>query len=137
MEKFIGSKALLLNLQKSAYMIIGGKKERKKLLTQLQNNPLMLCGQRMTEVKVMKYLGDYVSVSNEESVHETIVKRLGIAKQSISEIKAVVEDVRAEHIGGINLAFSLWDGAVSSMLLHNAESWCKMKPKPLKMFNSL
>ena len=83
----------------------------------------MLCGQEMKEVKVMKHLGDYISFTSEDSVQQTVLKRIGIARQSISEIKAIVEDVRAEHNGGNNLAFSLWDGAVTSMLLHNGESW--------------
>ena len=94
----------------------------------------------MKEVKAIKYLGDWVSVDLKESVHQTVLKRISVAKYPIYELRAIVSDARAEALGGINIAFSIFDAAIISMLLHNAETWCNITKKTLKVltdfFNS-
>ena len=65
------------------------------------------------------------------------MNRIGIVKQAIYEIRTVVEDRRASSIGGINLAFDLWNSAVLPMLLHNGESWVEMLPKTYKVLNDV
>ena len=114
---YVDSKTLSLNLQKSAYIIFGSKKQRKGIQSKLKDNPLMLSGQQMSEVKSIKYLEDWLMASQEESVHQTVLKHLPIAKQSIAEIRAVVEDISANNIDCINLAYTLFDSTVASMLL--------------------
>ena len=51
------------------------------------------------------------------------MKRIPIAKQAIHEIRMIVEDARADKIGGINVAFTIWEASVLPMLLYNGESW--------------
>ena len=77
----------------------------------------------MKETKALKYLGDFISVDASESVHQTVLKRIPIAKQAIHEIRMIVEDVRADKIGGINVAFTIWEASVLPMLLYNGETW--------------
>ena len=122
-EKVMESKLLDLHCDKSSYLLFGSKSARNKLQTELKDNPLNLCGIPMKEVKAIKFLGDYVSHSLEDSVHQTVSKRIGIARQSIYEIRAVVEDARSKTLGGINVAFTIWSVAVIPMLLWNAETW--------------
>ena len=75
----------------------------------------------------MKYLGDYISHSLEESVHQTVMRRLGVAKQAIYEIRTVIEDRRASHIGGINIAFEIWEASVLPMLFFNGGTWTNVQ----------
>ena len=76
---YVDSKTISLNLQKSAYIIFGSKKQRKGIQSKLKDNPLMLLGQQMSEVKSIKYLEDWLMASQEESVHQTVLKHLPIA----------------------------------------------------------
>ena len=137
MEAFVEKKLLKLNFLKSGFLIVGNKKDRRKLNQQIEDKPLELCGQKMLEVKVIKFLGDYIAANNQESVHQTVLKRQGLARLAIHEIRAVVEDTRASHLGGINVALALWEGAVVTMLLYNSETWLNISSKTWKILNSI
>ena len=126
-----------MNLLKSNFVIVGNKKDRRKIAKELENNPLKLCGQNMEEVKEIKFLGDYIGPSCEESIHTTVSKRISIAKQTINEIRTIIEDRRAKSIGGINIAFDIFNAAVIPMVLNNGETWWNMKKKTLKALNGL
>ena len=39
------------------FLIMGNKKTRENLQNQIELNPLTLCGKKMKEVTVVKYLG--------------------------------------------------------------------------------
>ena len=43
-----------------------------------------------------------------ESVHQTVIRRASVARLAIYEIRTVIEDTRAEKMGALNLAFSIW-----------------------------
>ena len=103
MREVLGPKQLRLNLDKSCYIVVGNKKARIKLQEELHSNPLILFNSEMKEENLMKYLGDYFFENTEESVHQTVLKRINIAKHLIHEIRTIVEDVRAKNIGGITL----------------------------------
>ena len=118
-------------------MIIGDRKSRKNLKEDAEKNPLTINGKKMKEVTVIKFLGDLVSNSAEESVHQTVTKRIGIAKQAVFEIRSVIEDRRAQSIGGINLAFEIFNASVLGMLLHNCETWDSIPKKTMKILNDL
>ena len=95
LEDLTGKKSLELNLDKSNYMVVGNKKARKGIIRQLEKNPLTLSGKMMKEVKVTKYLGYFLAPSLEQSVHETVLRRIGLAIHSIYEIRTIIEDSRA------------------------------------------
>ena len=46
--------------------------------------------------------------------------------------RAVIEDRRASTIGGINIAFEIWEASVLSMLAFNSETWINIPKKRLK-----
>ena len=47
-------------------------------------------------------------------------------------MKSVSNDVRADAIGGMSVAFIIWEMAVTTMLLHNGGTWVSMKKRTVK-----
>ena len=119
------------------YTVIGNQKARKKISDQLELNPLMLSGSKMNCANTLKYLGDYLSSSLAESVKVTVNKRIGIACHSVFEIRSLIDDKRADAIGGMSLAFLVCEMAVIPSLLHNAETWIGVNKNTLKELEKL
>ena len=137
MEDLFLKKSLSFNLKKSQFLIMGNKKARKEFRQNLEQNPLKLCGILMKETKTLKYLGDSLSFSLEESAHQTVMKRVGIVKQTILDIRTVIEDTRANKLGAINVAFNIWEQALCLMILQNSESWIGLTKKTLRVLDDL
>ena len=85
----------------------------------------------------MKILGDCMSSTLKESIHNTVLKGLGIVKRTIIEIRMIIEDTRASKIGGINLAFTLWNSTVVPSLLYNVETWIEIPKKTIILLQNL
>ena len=137
MEDLFAQKSLTFNHSKSQFLVMGNKSLRRKITKQLEKNPLTLCGKGMVETKALKYLGDYLGHDLEDSVHQTVMRRIGVVKHTILEIRAVIEDHRAEHLGSAALAFDIWKLAIIPILCHNAETWVKIGNKTLKVLDDL
>ena len=54
---------------------------------------------------MLKYLGDYLTFDLEDSVHQTVTKRIGVAKKTILDIRTVIEDTSANKLGALSLAY--------------------------------
>ena len=91
----------------------------------------------MKQVKNEKYLGDQISGSLKDSTAATVKKRLGVANHAIYEIRSVIEDVRADTVGGMTVAFEIWQMSVLPMLLHNSEVWGELPDVTLKQLTQL
>ena len=104
---------------------------------EVQKTPITLCDKLMKESQTIKYLGDSLCSTLEDSVHQTVLKRVGIAKKSIIDIRTVVEDKRAEHIGGFNVAMDIWEAAVIPMLFNNADTWTNVQKKTIKVLDDI
>ena len=128
----VESKLLTINSDKSSYLVMGDNKARRKLLEDLKKNPVVLNSVPMKFSTVAKYLGDELSENLSKSVSATVKKRLGLASCAIYEIRAVVDDKRADAIASLPTAFLLWEMAVVPMLTHNCEVWIDMSKKTLK-----
>ena len=137
MEDMIEKKLLSFNQQKSQFMVIGSEKARKKLLNQLEITPLMLAGKNMILATNLKYLGDQLAPSLATSVEMTVNKRTRIVSHSVYEIRTVIDDKRAEAVGGLSLAFTIWEMAIIPMLLFSSETWIGMKKKTTKELEKL
>ena len=137
MEDLFNQKSLSFNLSKSQFLIMGSRKARKKISDELKNNPIKLCGENMKEAKALKYLGEFLSYDLEDSVHQTVIRRIGIAKRTIFEIRAVIEDSRAETLGPIGLAFDIWELALIPMITHHTETWTNLSRKTVKVLDNL
>ena len=68
-------------------------------------------------------------------MHKTVLKRLKVAKQALHDIRMLMEDKRAQSIGGINVAFKLWRYSVIPMLLYNGDTGVDVLPKTYKVLN--
>ena len=91
----------------------------------------------MKRVKVLKYLGENLSFSSEESVHQTVLQRVGSVKHSIYELRAIIEDRRAQSLGGLNIAFTVWEQSLVPALLHNSDTWGTVPKKTMKLLTGV
>ena len=132
----INKKNLELNYDKSVYTIMGNKKAVSKMKQKLKESPLMIGEVVMKETSEVKYLGDFLTEDLSESLHKTLLKRIGIAKHSIYELRAVIEDIRSKRIGGINVGFQIFESAILSMLLYNSETWEKIPSKSIRILDN-
>ena len=122
MESVMETKLLDFNLDKSCVIVMGSRKQKTEVEGQLEQNPLTLCGKKMVNVQMEKYLGDMLcSAGLSESVHATVLKRKGQVISSILDTKAVVEDCRANVVGGIVSGLDIWELAILPYLLNNID----------------
>ena len=117
-------------------MLVGNTKYRRKIREEIEQSPLYICGKVMKEVKTLKFLGDTLTFNLEESVHETVVRRIGVAKHSIIELRTIIEDTRSKIIGGINIALDIFNSAILQMVLHNCETWNYISIKTYRILNN-
>ena len=91
----------------------------------------MLCNKVMRVAEVEKFLGDYFSCEGvAHSVFTTVVKRRPQAMMSIFELKAIIEDCRANVFGGLEAGIDIWELSIVPFLLNNGETWIEMQNKP-------
>ena len=132
------SKLLDLNQDKSVYIVVGNKEARQKMAKELEETPLTLAGLPMMEAAQEKYLGDQIHhLGNSESVLATIRARSGQVSAAIFEIRKVVEDCRANIVGGIMTGIEIWEVGVLPFLLNNSGVWGDIPKKGLEMLDNL
>ena len=137
MVELVESKQLDLNTSKSSFIIAGRRKAREKLQEQVDSSPLLLYNVKMSQVKSEKYLGIWLSETAADSVSITVNKRIGVATRTIFEIRSIIEDCRAEKIGGILLAFQLFEAWLIPSLLYGFEALSPIPKSSLKKLNDL
>ena len=138
MDNIMETKLLDFNLDKSCYMVVGNKSAKAEIKDHFKVQPLTLSGKPMKEVEHEKYLGDYISASGTaESSFITTSKRHKKSLNALYEIKAVIEDCRAEVVGGIVTGLEIWELAVIPYLINNCETWACMPQKTLDILDSL
>ena len=137
-EAVMESKLLDLNIDKSCYIVIGGKKTTLQMKTAIEVNPLVLCGNVMKEKVCDKYLGDYVhSLGTQASVHCTISNRFGRISTSIKETRAVIDDCRVKTVGGLVAGIDIWELAILPSLLNNCQTWINIGQDSIDMLEDL
>ena len=65
----------------------------------------------------------------------TVAERLGKIKAGIREIISVVDDFRAQMIGGSLGAFDLWEASVLPALIYNSEQWIGINQKTVDILD--
>ena len=124
--------------KKSVYIVVGNKAERKNMKKKLEENPLTLAGVPMKEATQEKYLGDQIHMlCNAESVLATVKSRAGQVSAAIFEIRSVIEDCRADTIGGVMAGINIWEISVVPYLLNNSSVWGEVPKKALEILNNL
>ena len=138
MEWAMESKLLDFNLDKSSLMIIGPKNRKNELLKELDDNPVLLCKQKMKIASKEKLLGDIISSNGlADSAKATVDNRKWKVISSIVEIRAVVEDYRSNLLGGIVTGLEIWELSVIPFLLYNSETWTDLSKETLNTLNDL
>ena len=94
-------------------------------------------GQPMKLVESERYLGEEIGVSLSQSVYLTVLKRQGLVKRLISEIKVTVEDFRSNVTGGLVTGLEIWRLAVIPFLYSNSQCWVEIPKKAIKILNHL
>ena len=98
---------------------------------------MKLCGTDMKETKTLKYLGDFLSSNLEDSVHQTVLRRVGVIKQTILDIRRVTKDTKADSAGTVDTAFTIWTHAIQPKLIHNSETWVGILKKIIKILDDI
>ena len=130
--------ALKLNKDKSVLIVMGSKNQKKDIIEELENNPIM-CGEVKMNIKdADKWLGQQLSTGGlADSVAATVEKREAKIKGAALEIANIVNDWRAEASGGMNTALLLWEACLIPSLLQGASTWVEVSSKTVKKLNSL
>ena len=131
------SKLLDLNSEKCCFLLAGSKKGKKKLQKEVDEKPLLLYDLPMKQVTAEKYLGIQLSGSVADSVAATVAKRITLASKMIYEVRAVVEDCRAQVAGGMLVGFQIWESCIPSMLLYGAQVWSDIPKKTISALNKI
>ena len=130
--------ALKLNKDKSVLIIMGSKVQKKSILEELENNPIM-CGEVKMNIKETdKWLGQQISSGGlAESVAATVAAREAKIRGAALEIANIVNDWRSEAAGGMNTALLLWEACIIPSLLQGASTWTEISAGTEKKLNSL
>ena len=91
----------------------------------------------MKQVSHERYLGCYLSNSVADSAATTVAKRIGIVSRIIYDARTVVEDRRAGAVGGITLAFQIWESVCVPMLLYGLEVFNVIPKKTMKALDNI
>ena len=121
-ENIMDSKALEVNTIKSAYLIIGKKKNVEKIRSEIAENPLYYKDSIIKEKSTEKWLGSIINSSgNKESTISTINERKFRIMNMINETIAIIEDCRLNRLGGLKCSKEIWELAIIPALLNNSE----------------
>ena len=131
-----GVKQLKFHSIKTGMIIFS--KIRHTLENYLIKNPVRL-GEFITKPKVMdKYLGDWIHQDGlGQSVEETITKRLPLIKHAIFEVVGLIEDFRMQALGAARCAIEIYEKAIVSSLLNNAETWMEISEASITRISNI
>ena len=130
--------ALQLNKDKSVLIVMGTKNQKKKIMEEIQKDPIM-CGDVQMKVKVAdKWLGQQLSSDGlAGSIEATVQAREAKIKGASLEVANIINDWRSEAAGGMNSALLLWEACIIPSLLQGAATWVNITSKMIKKLNSL
>ena len=132
-------KQLSLNVDKCGLILFGSKSNIKKLTSEINSVGGIKLNQARVDIKEEdKYLGDQIhSGGISKSIESTVGKRYGKVIKSIIEAKCVVEDFRANLLGGLEVGIDIWELAIAPSLLHNSDTWVAVNKQTLDMLDNI
>ena len=137
-ESVMECKLLDLNLDKSGVLVLGPTKRQKEILDKLKENPLTLKNQPMNIFDCEKYLGDYISSKGlAHGILVTIKRRKPKVIQYLLETKTVMEDCKANSLGGLEAGLNIWEIAILPFLINNCETWVDISSESVKMLDDI
>ena len=123
---------------KTCYVLCGSEKWKKSVREELEQSPLKFGDFMMKEKEQDIYLGDVLSSNGlEASVDATVRYRTGKVKGIMYEVAAIMADMRMQAMGGMEVAWQIWERSIVPALLANCGSWVGIKKTTLKTLNDL
>jgi hypothetical protein len=134
----VKEKRLSLNEVKTVCLVMGTTSQKEEVRRELEARPMM-CGSFVTKLVASdKWLGDYIhSGGLGESCLETIRQREGKVKGAALEIAVIVDDWRAQVVGGFQSGLLLWESCCIPSLLHNSGTWVELSSEGVRKLETL
>jgi hypothetical protein len=137
-NRVIKERGLELNEDKSVCIVVGSKKQRAEATKEMKANPLVCGSVTIREVETWKWLGQHMSaISLADSVAKTVAAREGKVRGAALEISQIINDWRAQAVGGMETALMLWESCCVPSLLHGAGTWVDMSAATENKLNDL
>ena len=138
-EAVFNSKLLQIHPTKSCYLVVGSDRKTKELIRQeIMKRPLVYDSFQMQSKNEEKWLGDYLSDQGiSKSVEVTINNRYGKIQAAIFELKAVLEDLRMQSIGGLKCGLDIWELALIPSLTNNCGTWTQISQQSVDKLDKL
>ena len=135
-NKIVKRLNLRLNQDKTSCLVMGSKKQRQDISSELEEDPL-LCGDFEPDRKSsLKWLGQFLSEGGlSESVAATVEARGGKIRGACLEISQIVNDWRSKAAGGMETALLLWEACCIPSLLNGAGTWTEITKATVKKLN--
>ena len=98
-----------------------------------------MCGNFETKEKNQdKWLGQILSSAGlADSVLQTVISREGKIRGACLEISLIINDWRAQSLGGMETALMLWETCCVPSMMHGAGTWVEMNKATEKRLNTL
>jgi hypothetical protein len=104
--------------------LCGSETWKKSVRKELEESPLKFGEFIMKEKEQDIYLGDVLSSNGlEASVDATVKHRIGKVKGIVYEVAAIMADMRMQAMGGMEVAWQIWERSIVPALLANCGSW--------------
>ena len=121
---------------KTCYVLFGTEKWKSKVREEFKESPLMFGSFEMKEKEQDIYLGDALNGKGlAASVEDTINRRIGKVKGLIYEVAAIMKDHRIHAMGGMQVAWKIWERSLVPALLAYCGSWARITKIALKTLN--
>ena len=123
-------KQLCLNVDKTGYILFGKKKDVEEARREIREEPIWCCD-FITREKVF-HQDDLAA-----SVLATVKDREAKIKGACYEVAAIIEDWRAQCLGGFRCALDLFQLAIIPSVLYNSETWVQIPAEAVEILENL
>ena len=130
-------KGLSINYNKSKFVVIGNKKQRREILKETSENPIKMGDSCILNSEQEQYLGDIINQEGcAASITETIKERMRKLTSKCHDIIQICESPIMGGLGNSTAPFKLFNATVAEGLLTNCESWIGINQNQINMLQS-
>ena len=130
-------KGLSINYNKSKFVVIGNKKQRREILKETSENPIKMGDSCILNSEQEQYLGDMINQEGcAASITETIKERMRKLTSKCHDIIQICESPIMGGLGNSTAPFKLYNATVAEGLLTNCESWIGINQNQINMLQS-
>ena len=137
LSEMLEKKTLEAHNDKTGLLILGSKKFKTKIESELRDNPINFSKFELKTKSEDKYLGQIIKCDLSTSAFATVQDRMGKLKGAAIEIKAIIEDFKMQAMGGLVAAWELWERALVPSLLSGAGTWLGDIREAVKLCNTI